>query len=123
TNDADLWARMWSFKDHGKSWDAIHGRSHQPGFRWVHESFGTNWRMMEIQAAIGRIQLRRMAEWTHLRARNAGALRSALRPFAGRGGPIRLAEFPHQPEDGGNVHAYYKFYVYVRPENLPPGWT
>ncbi|MGP1613939.1 MAG: DegT/DnrJ/EryC1/StrS family aminotransferase, partial [Pollutimonas bauzanensis] len=47
TNDRALWSRMWSLKDHGKSWDAIYQREHKPGFRWLHESFGTNWRMME----------------------------------------------------------------------------
>jgi dTDP-4-amino-4,6-dideoxygalactose transaminase len=60
TNDRELWSKMWSFKDHGKSWEAVYEREHAPGFRWLHESFGTNWRMMEVQAVIGRIQLRRM---------------------------------------------------------------
>src|SRR3546814_8980319 len=73
-NDRDLWSRMWSFKDHGKSWDAVYERAHPPGFRWLHESIGTNWRMLEMQAAIGRIQLRRMAEWTRARTANATIL-------------------------------------------------
>ena len=59
TNDRALWKRMWSIKDHGKSWDAVYEREHAPGFRWLHESFGTNWRMIEVQAVIGRIQLRK----------------------------------------------------------------
>ena len=45
TNDRGLWSRMWSYKDHGKSWEAVYERAHPPGFRWLHESFGTNWRM------------------------------------------------------------------------------
>ena len=64
TNDKELWSKMWSYKDHGKSYDAVYHREHAPGFRWLHESFGTNWRMMEMQAVIGRIQLKRMPEWT-----------------------------------------------------------
>ncbi|MFA0697837.1 DegT/DnrJ/EryC1/StrS family aminotransferase, partial [Vibrio sp. 10N.222.49.C9] len=56
TNDKALWSKMWSYKDHGKSFDAIYNREHPPGFRWLHESFGTNWRMTEMQAVIGRIQ-------------------------------------------------------------------
>ena len=56
TNDQGLWSVMWSFKDHGKSWEAVYERDHPPGFRWVHDSFGTNWRMTEMQAAIGRIR-------------------------------------------------------------------
>ena len=64
TNDQDLWSTMWSYKDHGKNWDAVYGREHAPGFRWLHERFGTNWRMLEIQAVIGRIQLQKMEQWT-----------------------------------------------------------
>ena len=63
-NDRDLWSKMWSFKDHGKSWNAVYERDHPPGFRWLHESVGTNWRLTEMQSAIGRIQLQRMPEWT-----------------------------------------------------------
>lgn len=117
-SDHDLWQRMWSFKDHGKSWDAVHARNHAPGFRWVHESFGTNWRITEMQSAVGRIQLRRMDEWAAARARNAQHLRTSLSGHAGTDGPIRLPECS-QP---GSRHAYYKLYAYVRPENLAPGW-
>jgi dTDP-4-amino-4,6-dideoxygalactose transaminase len=118
-NDRDLWSRIWSFKDHGKSWSAVYEREHPPGFRWVHESFGTNWRMIEMQAAIGRIQLRRMAAWTAARARNADSLRTALAPLAGADGVIRLPRL----EGKGSVHAEYKFYAYVRPDRLAQGWS
>ncbi|CAN8142764.1 hypothetical protein THIOSC15_750023 [uncultured Thiomicrorhabdus sp.] len=61
TNNEALWKKMWAYKDHGKSWDAVYNTEHPPGFRWLHESFGTNWRMTEMQAVLGRIQLKRMA--------------------------------------------------------------
>ena len=76
TSDRELWSRMWSYKDHGKSWEAVYERQHPPGFRWVHESFGTNWRMLEMQAVIGRIQLKRMADWTAARTANALRLKA-----------------------------------------------
>ncbi|MEN7526115.1 DegT/DnrJ/EryC1/StrS aminotransferase family protein [Cupriavidus sp. DL-D2] len=114
TDDEALWRTMWSFKDHGKSYEAVYERQHPPGFRWLHESFGTNWRMLEMQAVIGRIQLRRMAEWTALRTRNAEAIWSACRPYAA----VRV---PQVPKD--SVHAHYKCYVYVNPAELAPGWT
>lgn len=123
TDDHDVWSRMWSYKDHGKSWDAVYGRDHAPGFRWLHESFGTNWRMLEMQAAIGRIQLRRMPDWTAARAANAGAIRAALAPFTGEGGPLRVPEIDGARGDNGSNHAFYKFYAHVRPENLAPGWS
>ena len=121
TNDKVLWRAMWSFKDHGKSWDAVYEREHPPGFRWLHESFGTNWRMLEMQAALGRIQLRRMAQWSAARNANARRIHEALMPLADADGPIRLAPFVTS-ESGADVHAYYRYYCYVRPENLAPGW-
>ena len=133
TSDEALWRAMWSYKDHGKSYEAVYERQHPPGFRWLHESFGTNWRMLEMQAAIGRIQLRRMADWTARRQANAAALISALQPFAGSDGPVRLPAFGcasgcqanagEQSCAAGCEHAQYKFYAYVRPDNLAAGWN
>ena len=128
TNDEALWRAMWSFKDHGKSYEAVYERQHPPGFRWLHESFGTNWRMLEMQAVIGRIQLHRMAEWTRQRQANASQLSLALLPFAGEDGAVRLPAFgcascPGRCGAAGCEHAQYKFYACVRPENLSPGWS
>ncbi len=115
TNDEELWNRMWSYKDHGKSWDAVYNKNHPPGFRWLHESFGTNWRMLEVQAAIGRIQLKRMEEWTALRTRNARALQKVLRSFP---------EVVRSPNvDDNHTHAYYRQYGYINSEGLKDGWT
>jgi dTDP-4-amino-4,6-dideoxygalactose transaminase len=119
TNDKDLWSRMWSFKDHGKSYEAVYERQHPPGFRWLHEGIGTNWRMLEMQAVIGRKQLLRMAAWTEARAANAAQIASALMPFAGSQGLIRLPQF----RDNNSQHAYYKFYAYVRKEQLGSNWS
>lgn len=114
TNDRELWSRMWSYKDHGKSWEAVYEREHAPGFRWLHESFGTNWRMTELQAVIGRIQLRRMADWTAARTRNAECIWDTCRRHAA----LRVPVFPSDC-----VHAHYKCYVQVQPEKLAEGWT
>ena len=115
TDDEQLWSSMWSYKDHGKEWDAVYNRSHGEGFRWVHESFGTNWRMLEVQSAIGRIQLRRMAEWTRRRTEIADAITTALSPFASA---VRV------PLPGADHrHAYYRHYAYVRSDGLKPGWS
>lgn len=114
TNDRELWSRMWSFKDHGKSWDAVYERDHAPGFRWLHESFGTNWRMMEMQAAIGRIQLRRMGDWHSKRSANAERIWSKAKELRG----LRVPEIPSDV-----THAAYKCYVFVEPEALNEGWS
>jgi dTDP-4-amino-4,6-dideoxygalactose transaminase len=117
TNDRALWSAMWSFKDHGKSWEAVHERDHPPGFRWLHEHFGSNWRMLEMQAAIGRIQLGRITDWTAARSRNATAIWAACRAH----GAVRV---PHFADDAASTrHAHYKCYVYVQPERLADGWS
>lgn len=129
TNDADLWKRMWAFKDHGKSWDAVYERTHPPGFRWLHESFGTNWRLTEMQSAIGRYQLTQMADWTAARTRNAEAIIAALTPFAGTDRVIetlpavRCVSCPGCSDATQCTNAYYKLYAHVRPTALKDGWT
>jgi len=114
TNDRELWSRMWSFKDHGKSWDAVYEREHPPGFRWLHESIGTNWRMTEMQAVIGRIQLQRMHHWSHARKASCEKIWAAAAEQKG----LRV---PDVPDEVG--HAGYKCYVFVRPEELKAGWN
>jgi len=124
TDDEVVWSRMWSFKDHGKSWEAVFEREHPPGFRWLHESFGTNWRLTEMQAAIGRVQLRKVTDWSAARERNAVAIHSALAAFADAGGPLRAPALSNDPRrSNGSRHAFYRLYAYVRPENLAPDWT
>jgi dTDP-4-amino-4,6-dideoxygalactose transaminase len=59
--------QAWAYKDHGKSFDAVYRRTHGAGFRWLHESFGTNWRLSEVQSAVGRRQLTKLAEWVDIR--------------------------------------------------------
>jgi dTDP-4-amino-4,6-dideoxygalactose transaminase len=126
TNDDELWSRMWSFKDHGKNWGAVYSCQPSLGFRWVHESFGTNWRMLEVQAAIGRIQLRRMREWVTARQENADVIGAALAALTDDDGPLRVPRFLAKQSAASECvsrHAHYKFYIYVDPQRLPLGWS
>ncbi|HHL45559.1 MAG TPA: DegT/DnrJ/EryC1/StrS aminotransferase family protein, partial [Gammaproteobacteria bacterium] len=114
TNSDELWERAWAFKDHGKSYEAVYRREQPAGFRWLHESFGTNWRMTEMQAAIGRLQLRKLPQWQESRRRNAAILSRCFRTI-----PALRVEEPSERIR----HAWYKYYVYVRPEKLKSGWS
>ncbi|OBU38020.1 DegT/DnrJ/EryC1/StrS family aminotransferase [Photobacterium phosphoreum] len=114
TNDKVLWNAMWSYKDHGKSYDVIYHQQHAPGFRWLHDSFGTNWRMLEMQAVIGRVQLTRMADWTAKRQANGNMIDEAVMDLA----ITRCIEVPDYIE-----HAEYKHYMFIRPEYLKQGWS
>lgn len=112
-NDTKVWKKAWAYKDHGKSYDAVYHREHAPGFRWLHESFGTNWRMLEVQAAIGRSQLRKLPDWIERRRANADILTNRLSKHEALRVTIPDSDF---------YHSYYKYYVFVRPERLSEGW-
>jgi hypothetical protein len=113
TNSEELWERMWSYKDHGKSYDAVYRREHPAGFRWLHESFGTNWRLTEVQSAVGRVVLRKVVGWVETRRGYAQMLTERLARVPG----LRVTQPPEHV-----YHSYYKYYAFVCPEQLRPGW-
>jgi dTDP-4-amino-4,6-dideoxygalactose transaminase len=131
TNDEMLWRAMWAYKDHGKSYEAVYERKHPPGYRWLHDSFGTNWRMLEMQAVVGRIQLKRMVQWQTLRAANAKTIAETCKSFKA----LRVPAFQCNAktcaqgratacvERAGCAHANYKFYAYINQAELNEGWT
>jgi dTDP-4-amino-4,6-dideoxygalactose transaminase len=113
TNDHEVWERAWSYKDHGKDYRAAHEPRGSLEFRWLHHSFGTNWRLTEMQSALGRVLLRRLPGYVEKRRRNAALLTEGFSKIPG----LRLS--PPPPEAG---HAYYKYYVFLRPKELAEGW-
>lgn len=113
TDDKALWERAWSFKDHGKSYEAVYRRQHQPGFRWLHEDFGTNWRLTEMQSALGRVLLKKLDLQVDKRRRHAATLTEAFAQI-----PALRTTVP-APDI---YHSYYKYYVFVRPDKLASGW-
>ena len=122
TNDESLWRKMWAYKDHGKSYAAVYETEHAPGYRWLHESFGTNWRMTEMQAVIGRIQLTRMSDWTVQRTAHAHAILDECDKWAQQG-YLSVPRLEQTAEYADCTHGYYKLYVYVQPDNLPANWS
>lgn len=122
TNDEVLWRKMWAYKDHGKSYAAVYELEHPPGYRWLHDSFGTNWRITEMQSVIGRIQLTRMAEWTARRTENAHAILQACKLWEERG-YLNVPVIEQTQDFKDCTHAYYKLYVYVKPEKLSKNWS
>jgi len=114
TDDPELWSLIWSLKDHGKSWDSVTSTSHKPGFKWLHDSFGTNWRMTEIQSAIGRYQLECMPDWSAKRKHNAETIWAAAADIPG----LRVPQMPAHIE-----HAAYKCYLFVQISSLSSSWS
>lgn len=115
TNDETLFARAWSFKDHGKNRATVMAPAKAPGFRWLHDGPpGTNLRMTGMQAALGLVQIGRLPEWRHIRSRNAHILAEALVDD-----PMFRVPLPSP----GIAHAYYRFYVFLRLDALASGWS
>lgn len=114
TNDKKLWSKTWSYRDHGKSYDATYHREYAPDLRWLYESFDTSWRMLEMQTVIGRIQPGRMPERTARHQENVAKLAKGLGKFTS----IHLTEVADYIE-----HTQYKLYVSVKPECLKDSWA
>ena len=122
TNNKNLWKKVWEYKDHGKSYNAVYNRVHPDGFRWLHETFGTNWRMTEIQASIGRVQLKKMPSWTAKRNEHQNKIWQSCSELE----LIRTPKFNQKSWEffhKGNVHAAYKCYVFIKKNKLKYGWS
>ena len=102
--DFDAWKWAWSFKDHGKSWDKVSMPAVAPGFRWLHDMIGTNWRLTGPQAAIGLVQLGKLDRWLEARRRNAAIWTRALAQVPGLRVPAPAA---------GVALAPYRLYAYL----------
>jgi len=113
TDNEAYWDSMWSYKDHGKKHATVYATDHPPGYRWLHESFGTNFRLTEMQSTIGRWQLTQMPMWTKARRNNAERILDCAETLP----CLRAPRVPDHIE-----HAQYKCYVFVKPETLKPGW-
>lgn len=112
--DRDHWSRAWSFKDHGRNFDKVYCQEHPPGFRWLNDSFGSNYRMTELQASIGRFQLRKLDEWVVSRQRLASVLDSFF-----EGCSLLRQAIP--PEN--IVHARYRYYTYIKTDELNDSYS
>ena len=114
TNKKELFKRIWSLKDHGKSYDLALNKENSNNFRWLHEDFGSNFRLTELQSSIGRLQLKKLNEWSKLRTRNANILLEALKDIPNLRLPIPKPNV---------VHAWYKFHCYLIKEATSTDWS
>lgn len=113
TNNEEWFKKAWAHKDHGKGYDTVYKKNHAPGFRWLHDSFGSNYRMTEAQAAVGRIQLKKLSSWISKKQKLARIFTEAFKNIPA----IRLTIPPL-----GIEHAYYRYYLFVNLDTLKKGW-
>jgi hypothetical protein len=115
-NDDAAHARAWEYKDHGKSLTKLNDPEFMgvhTGFKWIHDSFGSNFRMPELEAAMVRVGLRELPAAHAQRTRLAVRLASGLADVRG----LRVPMPPAHSE-----HAFYRLYGFVEPSELEPGW-
>jgi len=116
-DDDAAYERAWAYKDHGKSLAKVRAAEDESSgttsFRWLVDSFGSNWRIDEFSAAMARVGTHALSSTHEIRTANG------LRLAAGLAG-VRGLRVPMPPADIG--HAFYRLYTYVRPEDLAPGW-
>jgi dTDP-4-amino-4,6-dideoxygalactose transaminase len=114
-NDEFMFKKAWSYKDHGKDYDLINSPNPTKNlFRWLHTSVGTNMRMTEIQAAIGRVFLKRLDYWVLIRRRNATILDFYFFQLP----LVRILD----DDDNKYYCAFYKYYIYLNTDRLKIGW-
>lgn len=121
TNNKDYWNKMWSYKDHGKSYDAVYNTNHKPGFKWIHHSLGTNWRMTEIQGAIGRIQLKKIDDWSATRNKYLSKIwKTCSKIDALRVPKFKCLSCSGCNKDNSCIHGAYKCYVFLDNSKIQP---
>ena len=116
TNRKDVFEAAWRLKDHGRHPSLYFDRSNmKPGvqFKFLVDEFGSNMRMSEVQAAVGRSVLRKLPSWVETRRRHAHKLAEACEA-AGLRTPMPSTDFRH---------SFYRFHSYVRPNRLAEGWN
>lgn len=115
-DDDAAFERAWAYKDHGKSLAKLSDPEFMSGptsYKWLHDSFGSNWRMPEMCSALVRVGLAKLPEWHAARTRNARRLSAAL-------ACLPALSVPMVAEDA--AHAYYRLYAAVDTAALAEGW-
>ena len=113
-NNKNYFEKIRSFKDHGKSFTKLENGNFSKGYRYIHDSLGSNFRITEMQSAIGRIQLTKLDSWTKIRTKNALLLHNYL-------SKNHLVRVPFPGKD--IVHGWYKFNCFINKYFLKDDWS
>lgn len=101
-DDEQAYKAAWAYKDIGRDFDAVYHQQHPPGFRWYTHTAGSNFRITEVQAAIGLKQLSKLNAWISRRNVIAQKLVAAL----SQASFIKFPSVSHSDV----THAYYRVY-------------
>ena len=122
TNDKRLWLRLWSLKDHGKNYKSVFFKNHKIGFKWLHDDFGSNYRMTEIQATIGREQLKSLDKQIQKRNLIAKLYINELEDYYLKYKIFKIPDFKYQnyqlKENNLSVHAFYLLNLFINKNKI-----
>jgi dTDP-4-amino-4,6-dideoxygalactose transaminase len=115
-DDTAAFTRAWEYRDHGRSLAKTNDpefMGRPASFRWIHDSFGSNYRLPELEAAMIR------AGEFELPAAHTRRTELATRLARGLAG-VRGIRAPLPPDYC--EHAFYRLYAHVVPAELAEGW-
>ena len=126
TKNEKIWLKCWSLKDHGKNYKNVFYKKQKTIFKWLHEDFGSNYRMTEIQAVIGREQLKSLDKQIKKRNLIVNLYLNELKDYYLKYDIFKKPEFKyqtHSPEKDSkkynqNIHAFYRLNLFINKKKV-----
>ena len=126
TNNKKLWLKCWSLKDHGKNFNSVFFKKHKVGFRWLHDNFGSNYRMTEMQAILGRAQLKILDRQIKKRNIIANLYLDGLREYYEKYDILKKPNFnfkfsssrKNKKLSGKSIHAFYRLNLFINKKKI-----
>ncbi|MDA8840899.1 DegT/DnrJ/EryC1/StrS aminotransferase family protein [Gammaproteobacteria bacterium] len=107
TNSKHFHQFISSFNNHGKNLKKYYSSKKHKNFPYIHDSLGSNYRLTEMQSALGIYQLSKMKSWHALRKRNAQVFIDSV-------ADLKIAITP--TISSSIQHAWYKLYITLDPK-------
>ncbi len=122
TNNTKLWLKLWSLKDHGKNYKSVFYKKHKTGFKWLHDDLGSNYRMTEMQATIGRVQLKSLDQQIKKRNLIANLYLNGLKDYYLKYDILKKPDFKYQThpikKNNQSIHAFYRLNLYINKNKI-----
>ena len=121
TNNTKLWLKLWSLKDHGKNYKSVFNKKHNNQFKWLHDDLGSNYRMTEMQAVIGREQLKSLDKQIKRRNLIANLYLNGLKDYYLKFDILKKPRFKYQTyhlkknskKNNQYFHAFYRLNLFI----------
>ena len=126
TNNKKLFLKIWSMKEHGKNYISVFFKKHRTGYKWLHDHLGSNYRMTEMQAAIGRVQLRLLDKMVKKRNFLANLYLNGLKDYYQKYEIIKKPDFrcetcplkKNEKKCNKCAHSFYRLNLFINKKNI-----